>query len=353
MNFRPALGFLLLTGPFRPAQGQLPVHAPGGTLAGLIQDSVTGLPVGYALVILVDKDQRIFARESGRFTLTGLSSGTAVLRVQQIGYRAVTLTLSVETRPEPGAGGPGLVVSLERQPFVLPQIVVEGAACAGAELGADETGTVLDEAFRNAERLLTLERAYPFQVAYQKIITLFDTSSARAGGRVDTLRYDSRYRRYRRGEVLVRSKTWSGQLEQANYFSVSDMAGREFRTSHCFWYAGRDSLEGFQGYRIAFAPTEETKSVDWAGSLLIDSATMTLLQSEAHLVNLPSKGSTFRSAACTWLYKQLLPTLVLEFQARCVIANAGTGPLAYTVERWLLIDHRFFGKRPDAPDPPK
>ena len=352
MNFRPALALLLLAGPLRPAQGQLPVHAPGGTLAGMIQDSVTGLPVGYALVILVGKDQRIFAGENGRFTLTGLSSGTAVLRVQQIGYRAVTLTLSVDSRPGPGEATPGLVVSLERQPLVLPPIVVEGAACAGAEPGNDETGTVLDEAFRNAERLLTLERAYPFSTTYQRVTTLLDSTYSRTGGWVDTVSYDSRRQApYRRGKVL-QPPVPGIQPEKANYFQTSDIGSREFRESHCFWYAGHDSLPGFAGYRIDFAPAPGIKSVDWAGSLLIDSVTRIMLRSEAHLVNLQAKGTGFRSAVCSVLYRQIVPTLIQVFQARCVNAP-NQKPPRVTVERWLLIDHTFLGKRPDAPDPPR
>ena len=51
--------------------------------------SVTGRPVGYALVILLEQDQRVFANEAGRFSLSGLHAGAATLRVQQIGYRPV------------------------------------------------------------------------------------------------------------------------------------------------------------------------------------------------------------------------------------------------------------------------
>jgi hypothetical protein len=351
MRLRSPLALTLLGLLPAAVQGQHPVRAPGGTLTGVVRDSATGLPVGYALVVLAGHEQRVFATESGKFTLTGLGGGTISLRVQQIGYRAVNLVLSVDARSGADAASPGLVVTLVRQAFVLPQIVVQGEECAGAGPAEDESGTILDEAFRNAERLYSLERAYPFRVTYQKAIINLDSTYTRTGGRVDTLRYDSRYRSYHRGQVLVREGRGAFGHEVANYFTASDVATREFRESHCFWYAGRDSLEGFPGYRIDFAPTGTTRSVDWAGSLLIDSVTMTLLRSDAHLVNLPAKGTSFRSALCTWLYKQLLPTLVLEFQARCAI-NQGSNPPGIVVERWLLIDHTFLGKRPDAPEPP-
>lgn len=350
MAYRIALGLTLLGLLPAVGQGQQAVRAPGGTLTGAVRDSATGLPVGYALVVVASREQRVFATESGKFTLTGLGGGTLTLRVQQIGYRAVSLTLILDVHAAPEAGAPGLVVTLARQAFVLPPIVVQGDACAGAALSEDETGTILDEAFRNAERLLSLEHSYPFRVTYEKVTMILDSTYTRTGGWVDTIRYDSRYRAYRRGGVLVREGRGPASREVANYFTASDVATREFRESHCFWYGGRDSIPGFPGYRIDFAPTATTHSVDWAGSLLIDSLSMTLIRSEAHLVNLPAKGTSFRSALCTWLYRQLAPTLVLEFQARCAINRSGPQP-GVVVERWLLLDQAFLGKRPDQPAP--
>src|SRR5688500_9399729 len=84
------------------AGGQTPVRAPGGTLRGVVHDNLTGRPVGYALVVLVERDQRVFSSESGRFTLTGLSPGAARLRIQQIGYRARLIPLRVDVRPQDG-----------------------------------------------------------------------------------------------------------------------------------------------------------------------------------------------------------------------------------------------------------
>ena len=123
-------------------------------------------------------------------------------------------------------------------------------------------------------------------------------------------------------------------------------AREEFRKSHCFWYAGRDtSIEGFPAYRIDFAPEADIKSVDWAGSLLIDSVSMRLLRSEARMVNLPPRGTTFVSASCTVFYNPIAPTLVQEFQAACIHSHR-TRPPRMVVERWMLIRSQFLGRRP-------
>jgi hypothetical protein len=330
----------------------MPVRAPDGVLTGVVHDSALGGPVGYALVILLESNQRVFASEAGRFTLSGVGSGRVTLRVQQIGFRAVTLALDVNAAPGTPPGSPALVVRLARQAFVLPEIVVQGDVCTGVEaLGSSDLGGIIDEAFKNAERLLSLQQAYPYRGAFQRVTMTLNAAYERTGGWVDTVRYDSRtVVSYRQGKVLETGARRSGR-EYANYFTTADIAREEFRKSHCFWYAGRDSLDGFPGYRVDFAPTKRIRSPDWAGSLLIDSATMRLLRSEAHLVNLPKRGTTFGSALCTVLYQETVPTLVQEFQARCVIAQLSRPP-SFVVERWLLIDHSFIGRRPDGVDPP-
>lgn len=353
MPRRPLLLFALLFGALvRGALAQpARVRAPGGVLTGSVRDSVTGLPIGYALVILVERGHRVFASEGGRFTLTGLVSGSATLRIQQIGYRAVTLSLSLDASSGNPTGAPGLVVRLARVVFVLPEIVVEGDVCTAVrERSEDLTEGILGEMFKNAERLLTLQQDYPFQETYQEATASFDSTGALAGGRVDTGRYDSRrILRYRRGRVIEREGP--AQVESARYFQPSDLARDEFRRTHCFWYAGLDSLDGSRAVRIRFVPLKEVKTADWAGSLLIDSASMVLKGSEAHLVNLPRRG-TFLSASCSLLYRQMFPTLVTLQQARCV-SRLRTKPPTATVARWQLIDFKFLQRAPSDPEPPK
>jgi hypothetical protein len=314
-----------------------------GELTGTVRDSASGAPVGYALIIVVGKDQQVFAGESGRFTLTGLGRGEVTLRVQQIGYRPVRITVAM-VRDRATI----LTIDLARQPVVLPEVVVRGSVCTGVEeLGIDaEAGSILDEAFKNAERLLAMERSYPFRVAFQRATTILDSTRQRVGGWIDTVHYDSRsLTGYRKGRVLPLNPP-RGRTETAKYFTTSDLARQEFRKSHCFWYAGRDtSVEGFPGYRIEFAPRGEIRSVDWAGAFLIDSMTMRLLRSEARMVNLPPRGTTFTSATCTVFYNPIAPTLVQEFQAACVHAHRTTPP-RMVVERWLLVRSAFLGRTP-------
>ena len=332
---------------------QTAARAPSGTLRGVVQDSATGEPVGYALVVLLGRDQQIFTSGSGRFSLTNLAGGRARLRVRQIGYRAQTLTLEVDILPGAGDPSPGLVVRLARQTVVLPEISVEAKSCLDLkDVGstAPEAGTLLNEAFQNAERILALERKYPFVLEFQRVVTLLDSSYNRIDGRVDTLRKDSRtYLPYRAGKVLERGVR---RRDRVAAFTSSDFAGEEFQRTHCFWYAGRDSVEGFPGYRIDFAPKPEITSPDWAGSMLVDSASLGLLRTETRLVNLPRTGTDFLTANCTIFYQPIVPSLPQEVQVRCVSSQRG-GPPHIRVERWLLINRQFTGKTPVEPERPR
>lgn len=334
------------------AAAQTAVSAPGGTLTGMVRDSTTGRAVGYALVIVVGGEQRVFASESGRFILTGLASGRLVLRIQQIGYRAVTLPLAVNAGEAAPAGALGLEVRLARPPVVLPEVVVRGDVCSGTEALAStaEGGTVIDEAVKNAERILVLEKSYPFRAAFEQTAFQLDSGHQQVGQLTDTIRYDTRgLTGYRRGRVLEGRR---GPNEVANYFTTSDLARPEFQKWHCFWYAGRDTTtEGLPAHRIDFAPVAGVRSADWAGSLLVDSATMTLVRSEARLVNLRSRETAFTSARCIVMYREIVPTLVLESQAACETSRSARRH-PHTMARWVLIRFGFVGKSPVPTTPP-
>jgi hypothetical protein len=335
-----------------PALAQVRANAPGGALTGIVRDSATGEPVGYALVALLGGAQRAFANATGRFTLTGVPAGAASLRVQQIGYRGVTLALVVERRATRLPGEQELVVTLVRRPLVLPELVARGDACLGmrhAGGAAPEGGTILDEAYKNTERILTLEQRFPFVLDYQLSVTVLDSSYTPIEGAIDTVRRDSRsYATYRAGKVLDRAGT---RLERVNAFTTSGIAGEEFQRTHCFWYAGRDSAGGFPGYRIDFAPRPEVRSMDWAGSILVDSASMSLLKAEARVVNVPERGTGFLSVVCTIFYRPILPSLLQEHEAKCVSAHRGP-PRQFRVERWLLVNRTFIGRQPGDSPPP-
>jgi hypothetical protein len=314
-------------------------------VTGLVVDSTTGAPVPFALVILEGTDLRVFANDAGRFSVRLSSGGDRELRIQQIGYAPVRLPIRVEVLPPEAHPESPLTVRLSRRPYTLPDLVVESSSCEDANGPVDaESDAILSLAFENAERLVTLERAYPSRGTFLKMVRVLDTNRNQIGSWADTIRWQSGGRtRYRAGRVL--------QRQTAVYFSAADIASPEFRKQHCIRFGGRDrdSASGIPLLRITFVPTARTRTPDWAGSLLLDSATAVLLRSEAQLVNIPRR-STFGAARCIVDYAELAPTLVYEARAVCAIARMVTPPVLL-VERWSLLDHAFVGPRPDSAGP--
>ncbi|HEV8597723.1 MAG TPA: hypothetical protein VGQ69_00005 [Gemmatimonadales bacterium] len=76
-----------------------------------------------------------------------------------------------------------------------------------------------------------------------------------------------------------------------------------------------------------------------------------LLSSEAHLVNLPRRGTAFRAAGCTLLYRQVFPTLVTVHRAGCV-SQLQSKPPTTTAGRWQLIEFKFLLRTPTRGEPP-
>src|SRR5438045_1939105 len=66
-------------------------HAQGtGTLRGTVVDSTTQQPVGGAQVQLVGTNRVTFTDASGVYRFTGVTAGSATVRVQKIGFAQQT-----------------------------------------------------------------------------------------------------------------------------------------------------------------------------------------------------------------------------------------------------------------------
>ncbi|MGH7559818.1 MAG: carboxypeptidase regulatory-like domain-containing protein [Gemmatimonadales bacterium] len=340
------VAMLVLLAVIAPAsiRAQAVVRAPDGTLTGLVRDSASGEPVGFALVIVVGRERRSFATEAGRFAVRVPDPGSYTLRVQQIGYAPAEIPVRVD---RDGPASPGLEIRLARRVLVLPDLAAVGDRC-GPPGSPEPAGSLVDLALINVERLLAAEQGYPTRTVFQRVTSWLDSAYTLLGGRVDTIQRDSRRAEpYRRGRVISRRGPWN-RREVANYFSTADIARDEFRRWHCFWYSGPDSTGDRLLARVDFAPQADVTEPDWAGSLLLDARTGVLVSSESRLVNLPSRGSVFESAQCRVTYRELAATVLQEGGATCTVIERSR-PRRIVIERWILVQHEFLGRRPDTP----
>jgi hypothetical protein len=339
-------GILVLAGLglAHPARAQVTARLQGGLLTGVVQDQETGEPIRFALVILADPGARVFTAESGRFGIAGLRPDEYTLQVRQVGFAPVTIRLRL-VREEFTPAPPPLVIGLQRMALVLPEILVTSTTCPDPrrQQHGPAAQAILEQAITNAERLLAMAHEYPLLARFERLRAGFSEADSVLWVRWDTLASMSDHvRGYRRGRVLVGGGLLPASVQ---YFTTSDIAGKEFRESHCLWVRGEEVLDSIRVVRIEFAPGERIRSPDWAGTLYLNAATGLLWRSEAVLTGLANDPGGLRSARCAVSYVEIVPTLVHEKGADCWLGLAD-GPETTRREVWGLLSWAFTGKVP-------
>jgi hypothetical protein len=336
------------------ARAQTRVSLRSGTLRGIVQDTSRRHGLSYALVSVVGAGRRAFASAAGTFAITGLKPGPDLVRVLQIGYAPVETEIILVDPAVDTTGLERLEVVLGERVYVLPEITVNARglrtyrqppSCIAPDraFGGGAAQLVIDQAVTNAERILTLEKEYPFHMAYEHIRQAEDRLGLPAARWVDTVTLNSNSRlEYRAGQVLPKGR------RDAYYFTVSDLARPAFQEVHCAWYVGADSVDGRAVHRVEFEPAPGFTDPDWSGALSVDAESFQLVRSEAWLVNVPSKRRQLQAARCTVSYGATIPTLVYELSVFCLAQHGGTRfPTSRELYRVILT--RFLGAEPGEP----
>lgn len=110
-----------------PAAAQHPVQP--GEVHGVVRDAETGAPLAGAAVMVVGSGHVVITHGDGHFHIRISASGTQTLRVERLGYRSASLSVS----PAPGADP--LTIDLHPSAVDLPGLVVTGSL---TERGAGE-----------------------------------------------------------------------------------------------------------------------------------------------------------------------------------------------------------------------
>lgn len=314
-----------------------------GTIAGRVVDSVSGQPIPYALISFGGK--RWFSTETGHFDLTGVTPGLAVLTVTQIAYAPAETRIDVG--PEQATELPSdVTLRLSRRALVLPELTVRGRAGCSQGSRADQAGRaaepIVDAALENAERLLVLERTYPFRSTFLYNAASYDAHDERTESRVSTVvTATATQKGYAPGRVVDKNGV-------INYFTTSDLARPSFAEGHCFWPAGTDSLDGAALLVVEFAPSGDLTEPDWAGRLTLDSHTGQLRQSLAHLVQVDSARHKVVSAQCIVIYGLVVAMIVHEAKADCVSIGTDRNRRT-TLANWRFLNLHFDKRKPGAP----
>ena len=247
-----------------------------------------------------------FTSEEGILRLTATPGGSHRLIVKRIGLAPFDTTIAQPTD--------SVRVVMRRLTFTLPAVRVRNDDCKGQAADvSDGLRLLFDRVTENAERYRLLARDYPFQTAMQR------QYGARRGDDwkidrpvVDTVSFASRTAsQYSPGNVL--SPMALRGVTVRDYMTIpdlTDLADSAFMRSHCFRFAGFDTVASAEVVRMEFEPVSSLKGPDVAGTIRLRTSDYQLVQLQFRLVNLPPR-SDVESVNVTTDFREIAPGLVI------------------------------------------
>ena len=146
-----SIALLLATAPRAAAQGE------AGFVNGTVTDSAEGKPVEAALVFVKGTLLRATTNGRGEFRLFPVPSGTQVVTVQAVGYRAASSTVQVVS-----GGTVETAVTLAQLTIELPGMVVTASRGEEQQSESPASIAVLSNKEVVSRNITTIDEALPF-----------------------------------------------------------------------------------------------------------------------------------------------------------------------------------------------
>jgi hypothetical protein len=201
--------------------------------------------------------------------------------VRQLGYRFVERTIG---RP---ATSDTLTIALARVAVVLEASTTRAASSCAATVDSATSALslfALEQLRFAADQYERFRQTYPHDVRIVRRTVDVDVLRARGKIREENFTIDARDwgERYEPGGIVRRR---GGRFSAAIPF-VTMLADSLFWERHCLIAQGVQSQDSHRVVRLDFAPSPQVREPDWAGSVLLDSATSELRRIEFHLAGL-------------------------------------------------------------------
>jgi hypothetical protein len=299
----------------------LPARQPPLLLVRVMDDA-SRRPVLNAEVIDQASGQHRFTNERGEVRLAWPGDGQLQLRARQVGYRFVDRLIR---RVVDGARQTDTAAfSLVRISYTLPEVFARtGCSETSDSVSRSLSVSVLEQLRASAERYEAFRKAYPFKVKVERRTAL--VAGERLLGPI------------RRSIEEADSDEWGDPYlpghvvdQNARGFSVpilfvAALANPAFWDHHCFVARGIETMHGERLLRLQFSPSQSDRTVDWAGSALIDSATSLLRRVEFQLAGLRQDESPNRFEGYT-TFMSPSPDIVVPDSTVAIWWRHGAGP---------------------------
>jgi hypothetical protein len=318
--------------------------AQTGAVTGVIVARATGEPLPYGIVTLEGRSRSMFANDSGRFAFRELQPGQYVIRVKRLGFTPVDVVVAVL---------PGVVdtvrIALNRVTVRLDRITVSAyPACTapGPPLASDTTlAAIYAQLVLNADQLRFMSEQYPFEYYLQVLKARTLKSGAQFSDDAYTKRYTSKTRpTYRAGDVLRRvDGSWVLQIPE-----LQDVASSQFVNSHCWHYAGTDTIDGKQHFRVDVVAAENLRGVDVDGSFYVNAESFQIRRSIVHLSRRAAEVPAVMYMETTTHFQEIFPSVPIIANVLVVQTIDPKARAEYTESREIQSAHsyRFLSRTP-------
>jgi carboxypeptidase family protein len=322
--------------------------AQSPTLRGTVFAAESGEPLFFSIVTLHPGASRQFVDAAGTFRFALTKPGTYLLSVRQIGFAPVDTSLVVD-----GDTTTIVHVALHHLAIELPPVTIAAERCTNP--GPPDSNnaalrTIFDQLQENAHRLELLADSFPFEYTLERVVRIVNQVGDTGPPVTSKLHLSSQVERhhlYAVGRVVERAwGPWGNGDSNVviHTATLEDLGKPEFIASHCFYLAGRDTVDGETFLRINFEPALRVHSADMAGAAFLDSLTYelrytktSLVRPENSLVRADLLSLTFRTK-----FHTIAPNISLDDSAIVVTKyKFGHGS---EIERQRTSDIRF--KRP-------
>ena len=306
----------------------------------------SGARVAYATVELQPLFGPRFADAAGRFAFAPVPPGRYHLMVRQIGHVPYAAPLEV------GDSGINIQVGLAPLFVQLPPVTVTGrAACTSPgppDPGREpELAALFDQLRENAARFRVLSDAYPFRYWVERVVEDVDSNRALAPVSVDTLQYlSTEHTDYRPGRVVHTVRGPRGYERSMRLPSLADLANNAFHRTHCFAFAGIDTIGELRLIRLAFRVADRLRSPDVDGTAFLDEETRVLYRLSLTLTRAERAARGVRSVTAEAFFGELLPTLVVPARVEGTTELQERGGRVGQVERQRLVGVEFISAAP-------
>lgn len=341
----------ILLAAVRAAHAQRPAAAGTGAIVAIMSASETGAPLSFGIASIRAIAVEKLANDRGIAVLSSIPAGAYDLYVRHLGYTPRTVRVIVRA-----SSTDTVRVALTKLSVQLAAVEVNAKrACTNPGPPSASTdpafAAVVDQLEQNADQYRLLAATYPFTYDMERRQAIRYVAGDEVVSRFDTIRVNTGVKwHYAPGDLIERADDPRNRQVVINIPALIHFAEPSFMANHCFFYGGRETLDGAPALRVDFIAASRIKAPDVDGTMYLDPATFQLRRSVLHLTKIPDETPEIRTISVTTDFTTVVPSIAIASLISSIhrLKSDSTRPLLPFVasETQKLVRVTFLDKRP-------